>query len=181
MSKANSRRIVPSERKATELLNVLGICRWPVDVEVIARAKGIKLSYEALDNELSGMCFYKNGIPVICVNAWHANTRQRFTIAHELGHISLHGEVLKKGALVDKTITILRRDTNSAQGMYRIEVEANQFAASLLMPKDFIEQYLTEASLDYGVTQDESAIEDMAKAFQVSTMAMAIRIGNLLG
>ena len=179
MSEENSRRNVPSQQKASELLTSHGIDIWPVDVESVVRAKGIKLRYEALDDELSGMCFYKNETPVICVNAWHTNTRQRFTIAHELGHISLHDEVLKKGALVDKTITILHRDASSAQGTYRIEVEANQFAANLLMPEKFIRKYLREAGLDYGVTHDERAIEEMAKAFQVSTMAMAIRIGNL--
>ena len=116
---------------------------------------------------------------MVCVNAWHSQNRQRFTIAHEIGHIILHNEELKGGALVDKTITMLRRDARSASGVHRIEVEANQFAAALLMPRGFIDEYMEEHGLDYGVINDEDAIEDMARAFQVSSMAMAIRLGNI--
>ena len=181
MSNLNVERTNSWDREAVKLLKSHGVTRWPVNVERVASSEGIELKYEALDDELSGLCFFKEGSPVICVNAWHSHTRQRFTIAHEIGHIKMHSELLKQGALVDKTITILRRDTKSSNGFYRIEIEANQFAANLLMPKRFIQLYLREAGLDYGVKQDESAIEDMARAFQVSPMAMAIRIGNVLG
>lgn len=181
MSNLNLERTNSCDRAAVRLLKSHRVKRWPVNVEEIVSLEGIKLQYEALDDELSGLCFFKERIPVICVNAWHSHTRQRFTIAHELGHIKLHSALLKEGALVDKTITILRRDTSSSSGAYRIEIEANQFAANLLMPKRFIQGYLQEAGLDYGVKQDESAIEEMARAFQVSPMAMAIRIGNVLG
>lgn len=179
MTQDNFRKPADIGQVAEKLLSCHGINRWPVDVESIALAEGIKVRYEALDDELSGMCFFKNDTFVICVNAWHAYTRQRFTIAHEFGHIKMHSERLKTGVLVDKTITILRRDARPAHGSYRIEVEANQFAANFLLPEQFVQRYLKEAGLDYGVKHDESAIEDMAKAFQVSPLAMAIRIGNL--
>ena len=93
--------------------------------------------------------------------------------------MNLHSERLKTGVLVYKTITILRWDASPPHGSYRIEIEANQFAANLLLPEQFVQRYLKESGLDYGVKHDERAIEDMTKAFQVSPLAMAIRVGNL--
>lgn len=105
--------------------------------------------------------------------------RQRFTVPHEIGHVILHAGILNKGVHLDKTITMLRRDVELASGKVAIEVRANQFAAALLMPKSLIAQYMDENGLQYGVSADEDTIEAMAKAFKVSSTAMAIRIGNL--
>lgn len=167
------------EERASAILESFGIRRWPVDVASVAKLKRIRLRYEPLDEELSGMCFLRGEEPVICVNAWHSNNRQRFTIAHEIGHIELHMDQLKRGALVDKSITILRRDTKATSGLYLKEIEANSFAAALLMPRSFIDLYTKEQGLGDGILKNEEAIEDMAKEFEVSTMAMAIRIGNI--
>ena len=60
--------------------------RYPVRIERIAKVHGIRIRYEPLDDELSGMIFFKDNQAVIGVNAHHNPNRQRYTIAHELGH-----------------------------------------------------------------------------------------------
>jgi len=168
------------EEAARQVLLRHGIDRWPIKVDRVAKRAGIKVQYSPLDDELSGMAFYKDDVAVIGVNARHHVRRQRFTIAHEIGHFELHDEVLRKGMHVDKVITMLNRDTNSASGTISIEIEANQFAAELLMPKDLVLRYMEEASLDYGCVPDDEAIEAMARAFNVSATAMTYRIAKVL-
>ena len=170
---------VSCEKRANELLASASVESWPVRVDKLGKERGIKIRYEPLDDELSGMCFYKNDVAIVGVNARHAPNRQRFTIAHEIGHIVLHNNVLRKGAHVDKVITMLRRDPDSSGGEFQIEIQANQFAAALLMPNFLIKKYMEENNLDNRTLPDEQVIEEIAKAFKVSTTAMAIRMGTI--
>ena len=146
----------------------------------IAKRNGIKIRYEPLDDDLSGMIFLKDNQAVIGVNAHHRPNRQRFTIAHELGHFFLHSDVLKQGAHVDTMITMLKRDQNAALGTVNIEVEANQFAAELLMPKKFVRDYLIREGIAQTAVADDTVVENLAKAFRVSVSSMAIRLATIL-
>ncbi len=69
-----------------------------------------------------------------------STVRQRFTIAHELGHFFLHRA--SSTVFVDAA-PIFFRDESSSNGSQREEIEANAFAAELLMPEDAIRQRLT--------------------------------------
>ena len=107
----------------------------PVPVESIAEhflGYEIEISDEGLfaDPEyLGGIVFSEN---LIQVNASvEANEgRYNFTIAHELGHHVLHREIYL-GASSDNASNILCRDTFEKP---LIEVQADRFAAALLMP-----------------------------------------------
>lgn len=167
------------ERQAAAVLKKTGVESWPVRVDKVAKSLAVKVRYSPLDEDLSGMIFYKDDVAIIGVNSRHHVNRQRFTIAHELGHFRMHNDVLRHGAHVDKFITMLNRDSNSAKGVVSIEVEANQFAAALLMPKSLIVSYMDEKGLSYGTVPDEDAIDEMARAFKVSETAMAIRVGTI--
>lgn len=146
----------------------------PVDVAKLAEQLGVVVHFEPADDELSGFLLrnvdrYK---ALIGVNKGHSYTRQRFTIAHELGHLLLHeGEPLH----VDRGIKVNLRDGASSQGTIIEEKEANLFAAELLMPAHFIRKYLQEKlSLEI-----EGDIEWLAKKYQVSTQAMTFRLSYL--
>lgn len=52
----------------------------------------IKVEYVPMDQTQSGELFCENGIWVIRINQKHNKKRQRFTLAHELGHYILHKE-----------------------------------------------------------------------------------------
>lgn len=168
------------EARASEVLLNSEIRRHPVKVDRIAKRHGIKIRYEPLDEQLSGMIFLKDNQAVIGVNAHHRPNRQRFTIAHELGHFFLHSDILQQGAHVDTMITMLKRDQAAALGTVNIEVEANQFAAELLMPKKLIREYLSREGIAQSAAADDLVVETLAKAFRVSVAAMAIRLTSIL-
>jgi Zn-dependent peptidase ImmA (M78 family) len=173
---AHPRRLI--EARAQKLLANLGFREIPVPVDRIARSLGARLRYSPLDEELSGFVFIKDGVPIIGVNSLHHPNRQRFTIAHEIGHLQLHREFISTTVHVDKQFaeSVLKRDTSSGSGTERLEVEANQFAAALLIPGSILDELLERSPIDI---EDGSAMEIWAKDFVVSRAALQYRIRNL--
>lgn len=163
-------------RRARSLLEEHGITSAPVPVERVAKALGAQLRFSPLDDELSGMVYIKDGTPIVGVNALHHPNRQRFTIAHELGHLQLHRREITKEIHVDKGFPMLMRNTVSATGVNDMEIEANLFAAELLMPESFLAASLDGEPLDI---DDEGAVSALAKQYRVSASAMRFRLGNL--
>ena len=161
-----------ARREALRLFESSAVRSAPVPLDKIARAAGVIVQYAPFDGELSGMSFIKNGQPMIGVNALHAPTRKRFTLAHELGHVILHRDVLKtNGVHVDKGI--LRRDSLASEGTDDREIEANNFAAELLMPEPLLMVALEGRNLDL---EDDEAVQALAKRFNVSATALQYRI-----
>lgn len=163
------------EARANKLLGSLNIDQIPVPVEKIAKLLGAHVRFSPLDDELSGFVFVKNGVPIIGVNSLHHPNRQRYTIAHELGHLELHRQLITTEVHVDKKFPVLMRDPTSASGTELIEIQANQFAAELLMPRTLIEQALDKKEFDI---DDDGPIEQLAKKFRVSKQALEYRIRN---
>ena len=161
--------------RAQELLARLNIQSAPTPVEKIAKALGAQVRFSPFDDELSGMVFIKEGVPIVGVNSLHHPNRQRFTIAHELGHLELHRKMITNNVHVDKEFPALMRDPKSATGTEQIEIEANQFAAELLMPRKIIDQMLAGKQFDI---EDDGPIEELAKRFRVSKQALEYRIRN---
>jgi Zn-dependent peptidase ImmA (M78 family) len=106
-----------------------------------------------LEDGLSGFLtkeynIYDEEVFTIGFNANHPWVRNRFTIAHEIGHLVL-GHVCNKNA---------SSKTN--------EKEADLFASYLLMPKDLLKK-------DFLLTPSQ---KDLAKKYIVSESAMTIRL-----
>ncbi|OPL09825.1 MAG: hypothetical protein AVO34_05260 [Firmicutes bacterium ML8_F2] len=123
----------------------------------IIESYGIMLDYWPL-MEISGMFWYApDKKPTIAVNSEHPPVRQRFTIAHEIGHFMLdHGKYF---VCLD------------LEGDYRrnlLERHANQFAAELLMPFEKITAQIKK----------NRNIREIAQHFQVSREAAYWRIEN---
>jgi len=179
-SAVTKRPLIPSTEKFADavaaLLKAYKIDSAPVNVEKIAKALGAQLRYSPLDDELSGMIYIKDDVPIIGVNALHHPNRQRFTIAHEIGHLQLHKDILSGVVHVDKQFATLMRDTRSSQGNDDIEVQANQFAAELLMPANLLLQDIQNDGIDI---DDDTALEALAKKYKVSKVALVFRLGNL--
>jgi Zn-dependent peptidase ImmA (M78 family) len=163
-------------REARALVEKLGVKAPPVPVEKLAKALGVRVEFNPFDDELSGMAFLRDGKPVIGVNANHHPNRQRFTIAHELGHVLLHRNRLEAAVLVDKSRNFIARDTVSAEGTDPVEIQANAFAAELLMPKKFVRQVLSESARDL---QDDDYLISLAKRFRVSLAAFQYRLERM--
>jgi Zn-dependent peptidase ImmA (M78 family) len=166
------------EARANKLLASLGIEEIPVPVEKIAKSLGARVRFSPLGDELSGFVFIKDGVPINGVNSLHHSNRQRFTIAHEIAHLHLHPHHITSEVHVDKQFAepVLKRDASSATGNEKLEVEANQFAADLLMPANILNELLEASPIDI---EDESSIEEWSKEFSVSKAALQYRIRNL--
>lgn len=161
-----------AEGSARSLSRRLGISGRPIDVNQIADALNIRIQVVPLDDELSGMAFTKMGAKFIIVNAAHHLNRRRFTICHEIAHHVLHAEELAGKVHVDKTV--FARNARSTTGEDLFEVEANAFAAELLMPRSELRKI---GQID---VNDDERIAALAREFRVSAAAMAVRIENLV-
>lgn len=97
--------------------------------------------------------------------------RKKFTIAHELGHLFLH-----MGYKIDNNLWEQQKDIDYYRdGNSEEEFQANEFAASLLMPK---KQY--KEILDKNSNEEYVDINEVAKYFGVSRQA-ALNRGRWLG
>ncbi len=175
MNARKRKRISDEVGKLLEDNRVIGP---PVPVERIARRLA-QLRFSPLDDELAGMVYVKDGTPIIGVNSLHHPNRQRFTIGHECGHFILHKSQITKEVHVDKVFPMLRRDSVSSAGVDDMEMEANLFAAELLMPRSYLVDALeTLGSKDLDI-EDEVTVNALARRFRVSPSAMRFRLGAL--
>ena len=116
----------------------------------------------------------------VWVNPSEAPVRQRFTAAHELGHLVYDivpnlNDTSKSEAFIDK----LHRDGTSSFK----ETRANKFAAQLLMPKELMKKQVDELIAEHQkaglkITL-EFALERLSATFGVSKPSMKIRLENL--
>lgn len=145
----------------------------PVDVEVVAKSLGAEVRYSPFDGELAGMLVRgADEHPIIGVNSLHHPNRQRFTVAHECGHLILHkGEVH-----VDRRLQVNRRDEISSLAIDPDEIEANRFAAELLMPYKLLVADLQGRQID---VENDDLIKELAIKYGVSVQSMTLRITNL--
>lgn len=163
-----------ARRKAQKLLKAGNIKQAPVDVDQLARRAGARIHYEPLDGQVSGMVHRRHdGVAIIGVNSVHSLGRQRFTIAHELGHLVLHKD---EKLHVDEKPPIRFRNEESSRATNATEIEANQFAAELLMPIELLTKEIESISDD---TEAEEAVSYLAERFQVSEQAMTLRLTRL--
>jgi Zn-dependent peptidase ImmA (M78 family) len=151
----------------------------PVPVEHLALRLGLAVERADLGRDVSGVLVVRNGRGLIGVNADQAPTRQRFSIAHELGHFVLHR--IQMPVFIDTQFTrpylAAFRDATSSTGEDKREREANAFAAALLMPESLVRDAVARLALD---VEDDAAIVQLAKRFDVSRQAMTYRLVNLL-
>ena len=130
-------------KAAAELLEELEISEPPIDVETIAGRLGLTVSAEVLgnvDGEIRGK--------KIRVNSAHASVRQRFTIAHELGHLRMHTTHGERGSAVER--------------------QANEFAGALLVPPAMLSKAVREGL----------SFEELRRRFQVSRDALSIALAR---
>lgn len=163
------------EEATVRILAELNVNELPIPIKKIAEHLGVKIHPYDLGENISGVLVFKEEQSIIGVNPNESSVRQRFTIAHELGHFFLHKNS-EESIFVDKDFKVLFRSQESAPGEHKREQEANAFAASILMPRKKIEEEIKNNFMD---RTDEVMIKLLAKKFDVSVIAMSIRISNL--
>jgi Zn-dependent peptidase ImmA (M78 family) len=158
---------------AYELLKKSGCMSLPVNIDEVASYLGVKIYPVKLpDDGISGVLDVRSE-PIILINKDHALHRQRFSIAHELGHFQLH----HVSGIIHIDKKSYYRDAKSSEGLDEVEIDANKFAAALLMPEEFVRRKLGKYE-DF-IDIDEDIVADLAREFEVSATAMGFRIQNL--
>ncbi|MCE2004070.1 ImmA/IrrE family metallo-endopeptidase [Enterobacter asburiae] len=148
---------------ARNLLNKYWKGGLPIDPSKIAALEGLKVEpcHAFSAKNLSGELVPDGESAVIRYNPSDSAKRQRFTIAHELGHFILgHGHAF--------------RDPSSHFSMSYYdprEVDANQFAAEILMPEMAVQVLVKQRKIE--------DVAELARIFDVSVNAMSYRLKKL--
>ncbi len=134
-----------------------------INVVEIANKLGFDVYEADFENDrIAGKVIDDGNTRAIYINRHDIPQRKRFTVAHEIGHIVLHHPLSNE--------RFEKIDYRGANEKYdQKEWEANQFAASLLMPED-ITRKLWEKLQD---------VDDFADVMGVSKAAAAIRLESL--
>lgn len=147
-----------------------------VDLTAIAKVLGLEIRDQSLNDDISGCLIRIDGRNIIGVNADHHDNRKRFTIAHEIGHFLLHkGEEYHLDRAPSFKINF--RDAVSSAAIDASEMEANLFAAELLMPADSLARDL-EGGVDLA-DDDDGQLQALAERYGVSAQALTYRLMNL--
>lgn len=149
----NKPKIKFARDAARQLLKTAKISSYPIKLKDIAKNfPDLIIDGEELEDEISGMQATYKGVSFIRYNTNHSTKRNRFTVAHELGHAVLgHTQECNRNLLTSKNPQ---------------EIEANQFAAELLTPLELLQKAVVTAS----------TVEQLAKAFWVSKDSMNWRV-----
>lgn len=168
------------EMEAEKLLDEHRFRSPPIDVERLAELLGVQVSYQEFEEpDVSGILYREDSRKLIAINKGHHANRKRFSIAHEIGHLLLHQGV---PVIVDKTFRVAhlnRRDAKSGLATDRQEIEANQFAAALLMPRALVSVSIRRHFKTWGKREHAELIDALASEFEVSSQAMEYRLTNL--
>lgn len=121
----------------------------------------VRLEYVVMEPATSGSLTYNEGEWVIRINKNHNSRRQRFTVAHELGHYIMHRN--KSESFTDEIF--FRTEKKDV-----IEYRANAFASQLLMPEKRVRKAISEGERNLG---------KLSERFNVSSLAMKVRVQEL--
>lgn len=148
----------------------------PLDVievwEILHDEYGLKTGVGELSHGVSGMC-WPDGRLLVDEETYRrvvkGRGRARFTMCHEAGHGLMHAAELRH--LMTSTESMVLYSRRNLRPNVDPEWQANQFAASILMPVDAMKMVLDEAA--------GREISDTIYYFKVSRIAAELRINNL--
>ncbi len=137
--------------------------RAPVDLHAIAARIGVTVTMPRdLPRDVSGSIRRQGEVYLIEINGNDPPRRQRFTIAHEIGHFLLHQDMLDGGIEDDRMYHSRFSD--------QVERQANRLAGQILMPPGLIMAAWQAGARDIG---------RFAETFDVFEQAMEIRLREL--
>lgn len=154
-------------RAAEQLIQDFGIATLPIDPFAIARSRNIDVCAKpSSDSGVSGMLIRVGNLFAIGYATHIENVRfQRFSVSHELGHYFLPGHI--DAVIGDSDVHESHAGFTSSN---RYEIEADHFAAGLLMPSQFFIPALRCAG------RGLAAIESLADSCITSLLSTAIRV-----
>ena len=133
---------------------------------LVFRSNGYNGKWQiAKENPIIGFALYDPACPVIVVKKQPWESRQSFTLMHELGHLLMH----ETSSIDDE------RDFESHQGHER---EANAFAGHLLVPDAFLAS-IRDAERPHDVSQFDDWLAQPRKDWGVSSEVILRRMLNV--
>lgn len=154
-----------AREKAHSILSMYRVTEPPVDVINISNRLGFTVIPFDFPETMSAVIKIEGDKKIIAVNKNKPEVRQRFSIAHELGHyLSGHDNFSHENE------THVERDKKYLDPHHREEEEADEFAAELLVPESMVKNDVLVNKLD-AVT--------LAKKYNVSQPAMWLQLINL--
>lgn len=160
------RKIAPGQRVIAERY----LREVPVRLGAMARELGLKVKLSTMTPGVSGMIVKVEEEYIIKVNRHETRERQRYTLAHEISHFLLHRETIDASSIGIVDNVLYRSGTPE-----QLEYEANRLAADIIMPNALI----TEKFESLGTLVSEEVVDHMAQIFQVSKVAMEIRLTTI--
>jgi Zn-dependent peptidase ImmA (M78 family) len=156
----------------------------PVNLSEITRILDISVEHDLNleEKDIIGEIAFAGEKAVIRINPFQNSykPRERFTLAHEIGHYCLHSSSSKDG------FTDSRKTMSRSESYWdKFESEANSFAAQLLMPKNLLIAEGKKVINTYKIEESKAImpaklfIEQMCGIFEVSNKAMEYRLKNL--
>src|ERR1035441_8371461 len=136
----------------------------PVDLRLILSAHGV--GYEEVNDfpDTVDALIVEDGIKVYAaVNSRQHPHRQRFSLAHELGHYFLHRDGMPEDSV---TIDSPPEETTEVRSKSPAESEADLFAGELLVPVKLLKLHAGKS------------IPELAKVFVVSEQVVSIAISR---
>lgn len=159
MAGLHANRGAKRAREAREALGLDPVAPLPCLLDVVEDGVGLPVVVATLRDGLAGACVPLAGdMRLLFVNGTEPRVRQRFTLAHELGHHWCGHD----GGLVVDTI-----ETLSRTGTTPYEIEANWFAGEFLIPR---------AALAERFTTDPTPDEVLALAAEYGTSGIMTRV-----
>jgi Zn-dependent peptidase ImmA (M78 family) len=145
----------------------------PIDVDAIIKAHGIEIFADnEMEGSVSGILMIKGKNVGIMLNLFQPVVRQRFTLAHELGHYILHRDTQR--VFIDEAPLFYRANRSGGDVDAR-EIEANVFAAELMMPEKAVRADFK--AMNFRTPED--AIWRLATRYNISRAAMSYRLRQL--
>lgn len=150
---------VVSQRSAEIILAALEIKDRPVDIFAIANLLEVKVRTADTKDEV--LLHFSEGNPTIFVRHDAPSVRQRFSVAHALGHLFLHSE--------DNNSNIYFSDASFNSNSI-MEMQANRFAANILIPENELIELI----------ENKTPKNQIANYFGVSEGVLSWQISDIL-
>jgi Zn-dependent peptidase ImmA (M78 family) len=162
-----------ARERAREVREEYGLNNYPLAVETLAAA--VELPIEELsgfpENTYGALYKEANNFRIVVSTRCHSDGQRRFTLCHELGHYFLDGHL---DALFESGAEVHMSDTSEFRGRkYWYEIEADAFAAELLVPTPLAQAVIAKA--DSGL----AGIRSLETGFGASLSCAAVRFANL--
>jgi Zn-dependent peptidase ImmA (M78 family) len=155
-----------AETKSLALLQRFSVETSAFDIEVLARAMDIEVREGGLEKADAWLIRRPDGKGILRVNSnVRSEARRRFSIAHEMGHWEMHPDLTQGRYCTETDLTDYTRSPE--------EIEANTFAACLLMPRFLVRERIGSVDPCFAV------IDRIADEFETSRTAAARRLVEL--